>query len=278
MTTAPSLNASELTFAEGLVGCPEWKHFQLEQRPDMQPVALLNSLDQANLSLIVADPRIWYPQYAFDVSPDDLAALGAASAAQLTVLAVITVEADPFAVTANLLGPLVLNPLTGRARQVVQSAYPYLARQPLDLQVRPITLAEGLIGSPEWQHFLVRKSADMAPVKLLVSREQPGLSFPVVNPWLVDPSYEPRLAAEDRAALGGAENGDLEWLVLLNVQSNPFKVTANLLGPLVINQRTNAARQVVLAGSGYSATHVVSGGKLEPALKEVQRVSADPAS
>jgi flagellar assembly factor FliW len=278
MTLAPSFAASELTFADGLVGCPDWKRFKLEHRPDMEPVALLNSLDQANLSLIVADPRVWYPQFKFDVSPDDLTALQVTSPDQLAVLTIITVEPDPFAVTANLLGPLILNPLTGSARQIIQSAYPYLARQPLDLQVRPITLTEGLIGSPEWQHFLLRKSAETAPIKLLVSREQPGLSFPVVAPWLIDPNYQPRLDAEDRAALGAAQDGDLEWLCLLNVESNPLTVTANLLGPLVINQLTNVARQVVLSGSGYSAKHVVTGGNLEAAFKEVERASANPTN
>ena len=84
-----------------------------------------------------------------------------------------------------------------------------------------------------------------------------------------------RLDADDRAALGAAQDGDLEWLCLLNVESNPLTVTANLLGPLVINQLTNVARQVVLSGSGYSAKHVVTGGNLEAAFKEVERASAN---
>ena len=41
MTQAPPLVASELVFSDGLVGCPEWKRFRLEQRPEMLPVALL---------------------------------------------------------------------------------------------------------------------------------------------------------------------------------------------------------------------------------------------
>jgi flagellar assembly factor FliW len=278
MTQAPPLVASEITFFDGLVGCPEWKRFTLEQRPETLPVALLKSEDQPNLSFIVADPRTWYPHYQFDVSAEDLKALGALKPEGLVALTIITVEPDPFAVTANLLGPLVVNPTTGQARQVIQSAYPYQARQPLDLQVQPLTLPEGLVGHPEWQHFVLRKSGEFDPVKLLVSRDQPGLSFPMVSPWLIKPDYQPRLHPADSQALQATSDEELEWLCLLNVESDPYRVTANLLGPLVINPHTQTARQVVLSKSGYSATFVVSGNEFAQALKEVDRVSSNPAS
>jgi flagellar assembly factor FliW len=278
MTQAPPLVAPELLFADGLVGCPEWKRFKLEQRPEMLPVALLKSVDQPNLSFIVADPHTWYPHYKFDVSPEDLKALEVFSADDLTALTIITVEPDPFSVTANLLGPLVVNPTSGKARQIVQSAYPYLARQPLDLQVQAVTFPDGLIGHPEWQHFELRKSDQIEPVKLLVSRDQPGLSFPVTNPWLLKPDYQPHLGQGDRQALNAGTNEELEWLTLLNVENDPFRVTANLLGPLVINPHTRTARQAVLSQSGYSATFVVSSQEFTQALKEVNRVSSNSAN
>ena len=278
MTQAPPLVASEITFADGLVGCPQWKRFTLEQRPEMLPVALLKSDDQPNLSFIVADPHTWYPHYQFDVSAEDLKALGVPRPQDLVALTIVTVEPDPFAVTANLLGPLIVNPTTGQARQVIQSAYPYQARQPLDLQVQPLTMPDGLIGHPEWQHFLLRKSDQLAPVKLLVSRDLPGLSFPVANPWLIKPDYRPRLSPADSQALHANADEGLEWLCLLNVEADPFRVTANLLGPVAFNPQTQTARQVVLSGSGYSATFVVSGNEFEQALKEVDRASSNPAS
>jgi flagellar assembly factor FliW len=171
-----------------------------------------------------------------------------------------------------------VNPPNGKARQIVQSAYPYLARQPLDLQVQPVNFPEGLVGHPEWQHFELRKSDKLEPVKLLVSRDQPGLSFPVANPWLLKPDYQPHLGQGDRQALSAGNNNDLEWLALLNVENDPFRVTANLLGPLVINPQTRTARQAVLSHSGYSATFVVSSQEFTQALKEVNRASSNPAN
>jgi flagellar assembly factor FliW len=45
---------------------------------------------------------------------------------------------------------------------------------------------------------------------------------------------------------------------VLTVRTDPVGVTANLLGPLVINDRTGHGRQLVLATSEYSARHVVA--------------------
>jgi flagellar assembly factor FliW len=43
----------------------------------------------------------------------------------------------------------------------------------------------------------------------------------------------------------------------LTVRTDPAGVTANLLGPLVINNRTGRGRQLVLSTSDYSARHPV---------------------
>lgn len=120
-----------------------------------------------------------------------------------------------------------------------------------------LVFSEGLIGCPDWQRFSLDRSPALAPLSLLVSTDQPGVSLPAVSPWLVKHDYSPQLADADRAALGSADDGDLEWLAILNIQAEPLIVTANLLGPVVFNRRTGEARQVVLSQSGYSAAHSV---------------------
>lgn len=273
--------AKTIFFPDGLVGCDDWKHFELQQPPEMAPIALLQSLDEPRLSFIVADPRLWYPHYAADLTEADAQklALGDASAAQL--LCILTVEAEPFQVTANLLGPLVINPATGQARQVIQSNRPYLARQPLSLRTQALTFADGLVGCPGWRHFILRQTDDTSPVKLLVSQDLAELSLPVVSPLLLDAQYAPQLLATDRVALGVIDDHEVEWLTILTVQAQPPRITANLLGPLAYNPNTGAARQVVLAQSGYAAAHPVGEGieqalhALEDTLREVSRVSAN---
>jgi flagellar assembly factor FliW len=130
----------------------------------------------------------------------------------------------------------------------------------------------GLIGCPDWQAFTVERKPEIAPMVLLWSDDQPGLSLPVVNPWLVEPSYAPQLSDADRATLEVADEANLDWLCVLNVQPEGV-ITANLLGPIALNRSTGQAVQVIQAQSGYSAAHRV--GQAQP---EAAHAGAHPTA
>ena len=128
---------------------------------------------------------------------------------------------------------------------------------------------DGLIGCPDWQHFTVERKPEIVPMLLLWSDDQPGLSLPVVNPWLVEDGYAPQLAEAERTALGLIEGDEVDWLCVLNVQPDGV-ITANLLGPIAFNRRTGRAVQVIQAQAGYSAAVL-----LGQAQAEVAHVGAD---
>jgi flagellar assembly factor FliW len=119
---------------------------------------------------------------------------------------------------------------------------------------------EGLVGCADWRRFKLIQEPQMAPLALLRSEDIPGLSLIVADPWLVHPGYAPTLDEADRLALGAGAGAELQWLAVLNVQAEPPAVTANLLGPLVVNKATGAARQVILSQSGYPAAHPLATG------------------
>jgi flagellar assembly factor FliW len=124
-----------------------------------------------------------------------------------------------------------------------------------------IYFPEGLVGCKQWQHFTLDEAPDMAPLALLHSHDVQGLSLIVTDPWLVYPTYAPVLDEADRVALAPADDSELKWLTVLTLQNQPLSVTANLLGPLVVNRATGSARQVVLAQSGYQAAHLIAAGE-----------------
>ena len=73
------------------------------------------------------------------------------------------------------------------------------------------------------------------------------------------PEYEFEVGDADSLPLELCDPGDALVLVILTVRNDPASVTANLLGPLVVNVRTGRGRQLVLAESGYSAQHPIVG-------------------
>lgn len=248
------LNLDHVRFPEGLLGLEEWKLFSLQQTTEMSPVAVLQCLDEQRISLIVADPHTWFSGYSTEIPQSVLQILEVQKGEDLITLAIITVDPDPFAVTANLVAPLLINPSKKIGIQCVLENSPYLARQPLTMQTKMISLKEGIAGLEEYHQFVVQTIDELRPIKLLVCKEQPRISFLVVEPWLIYPDYQPQLSTEDREFFGNGQDDDLEWLSILNVKNEPFEITVNLLAPIVINPKTGSARQVILSKSGYTTT------------------------
>jgi len=108
-----------IVFPDGLVGCQDWKNFVLMtgEGVDELRVAVLQSLDDPAMSLMVTDPRFFEPSFAPMLSAQDCTDLGLDDDSQ-TVMYCTLSTADGW-LTANLLGPLILNPTNCRGKQVV---------------------------------------------------------------------------------------------------------------------------------------------------------------
>jgi flagellar assembly factor FliW len=109
-----------LMFPGGLVGCADWKRFVLisDEGTPLQ-LAYMQSLDDPNIALVVTNPNQLDPNYAAPLSLEDRADLGLVDGGtQPLVYCTLTVRGDGW-LTANLLGPLVVNPLTGTGKQLV---------------------------------------------------------------------------------------------------------------------------------------------------------------
>jgi flagellar assembly factor FliW len=130
-TLDPLSGTRSLLFEEGLVGCPDWRRFEIDPNVAGPAIHLLRCLDVEGVALYAADPFTIVPDYEFEIADPDAEALGLSDPKDALVLVVLTVHEDPPGVTANLLGPLVVNVTTGRARQLVLASSEYSVRQPV---------------------------------------------------------------------------------------------------------------------------------------------------
>lgn len=109
-----------LHFAAGLPGFPDARVFQIvELAEDLQPFALLRSMDSPGVEFVVVPPGCLFTDYDIEVDEDAGSRLGLDTAADGVVLVIVTLGV---AITTNLLGPLVVHRETGSAAQVVQRA------------------------------------------------------------------------------------------------------------------------------------------------------------
>jgi flagellar assembly factor FliW len=130
-STDASTASHILAFPDGLVGCQDWKNFVLlsDDEEDL-PVACLQSVDQPRVRLLVTDPRLIDQNYSIDLSEADRSSLELQALDDTALFCTLTV-AEGGEITANLLGPLVVNKRTLRGRQVVQSESGYSTRHPV---------------------------------------------------------------------------------------------------------------------------------------------------
>lgn len=113
--------------------------------------------------------------------------------------------------------------------------------------------AAGLPGFPSARRFVLVDAYDGADgIYALRCLDQPSLEFVVAVPALFFPGYEPELDDVTVARLGLTGAADALLLVILTVPERAADATANLLAPIIVNQRTNAAVQAVLATTAYS--------------------------
>jgi flagellar assembly factor FliW len=125
------LSAATIVFPNGLVGCEHWKRFVLlvEDGEDL-PVSTLQSLDDPDISLLVTDPSFVVPGYRPELSPEHTAGLGLEDGKDPVLYCTLSIGSDGW-VTANLLGPLVVNPTTRQAAQIVLSDTQHSTRHPV---------------------------------------------------------------------------------------------------------------------------------------------------
>lgn len=129
-----------------------------------------------------------------------------------------------------------------------------------------IEFSAGLIGLIEWKRFILMKHPDGGPLCLLQSLEDTRLAFVLADPRQIVPDYQISLSQADLQALqlsddtilkDWLETGDLGLHCILSVQEEPFFVTVNLLGPLVINWKAGCGRQIILSSSGYETRYIL---------------------
>ena len=123
--------------------------------------------------------------------------------------------------------------------------------------VRELFFEEGLVGCPTWRRFELGAD-EVGPAIHALRRRDEDVALYVCDPFTIVPDYEFEVGDADAAALELRDPSDALVLVVLTVRTDPAGATANLLGPLVVNNRTGRGRQLVLSASDYSARHPVA--------------------
>lgn len=119
-------------------------------------------------------------------------------------------------------------------------------------QDRVITMTSPFLGFPESKRFILRPHGPDSPFMWLQSLDNPDLAFVVIRAGLLGEAYDPQVPgpAMKELEISGASERDM-LLILTIPKGKPEDITANLLGPLLINTSKRLAKQVVLDPNKY---------------------------
>jgi len=131
-----------------------------------------------------------------------------------------------------------------------------------------IHMKEGMLGFEHLERYALFIQGEKIPFWWLQSVEDGSIAFVVINSLAVKPDYEPIISDAEVKSLEIESPEDAVLLSVVTIRSDPFKVTANLRAPIVVNSKKMLAKQVVLVDSDYSVRYPVTEDSVFPEGKE----------
>ncbi|MCV2392802.1 flagellar assembly protein FliW [Actinotalea sp. M2MS4P-6] len=111
-------DAPTIDFVEAPLGLMGLRHYRLHPLDETGFLFSMRSLEADGLRLFVVSPHPYFPDYLPDLDPESVTDLRLGDVDPV-LLVVVHPGDDQHPPTANLLAPIVVNPATGAAIQVV---------------------------------------------------------------------------------------------------------------------------------------------------------------
>jgi flagellar assembly factor FliW len=109
-----------LFFPVGIPGFPDIRRYVVLDHDKDSPLKWLQAVETPEIAFPIIPPTDLLDDYHITVSSEDLAALALDTTADITVYVILTIPHEtPRQTTANLKAPIVMNPETKLARQVL---------------------------------------------------------------------------------------------------------------------------------------------------------------
>lgn len=130
-----------------------------------------------------------------------------------------------------------------------------------------IRFEQGIPSFLDEKQFYIMPFADEGPFLIMQSVQTPSLAFVVVSPFDFFNDYSVKLPQNVLDSLEIESQEQVALFVILTIQEPFQNTTANLQGPIVINDAKKIGKQVILSDSPYKTKHSLT-SKLSPAGRE----------
>jgi len=124
-----------ITFNEGIPGLEEYQEYALLQFEESYPIIWLQSVDEGGICLPVLDTYAVLTGYVFDIADEDVKELELQGPEELHVVSVLVIPEEIQGMTANLAAPIIINTVSGKAKQIMLTGSDYNVRAPVFMDI-----------------------------------------------------------------------------------------------------------------------------------------------
>ncbi len=134
-----------------------------------------------------------------------------------------------------------------------------------------IRMTKPVLGFEQLKRYVIVETLDFEPFKWFQSVDDPQVAFVIVNPLLFFPDYTIEVNPREIDELRVDNVREINTYAIVTIPQEYTRMTANLQGPLLVNTRTNLAKQLVLVNSTYRIKHLMlPAGRPEPIFEEAE--------
>ena len=109
-----------------------------------------------------------------------------------------------------------------------------------------LSFGEGILGFEHLKKFFIVDPGDNTLILWLQSIDDTSVAFPIIEPKIFSPNYSIKLLPNELSSLTLASVNEASVFVVLTIPEDVTLMTANLKAPIIINNQSKQARQIVL--------------------------------
>ncbi|HPG29890.1 MAG TPA: flagellar assembly protein FliW [bacterium] len=124
------INENEIiTVIDGIFGFPDLTKYILLMKEEEAPFAWFQSVEDSELAFVVIDPFLFKHKYKLKVGKDFLNKIQVSDNSEIISYSIVVIpQNNPQMMTANLQGPLIINPKNKLACQAISDIQEYGVR------------------------------------------------------------------------------------------------------------------------------------------------------
>lgn len=120
-----------ISVPNGLLGFEQFADYFILDREEYRPFQWLIAVDKPDLTFIVVNPLLFFPDYAPNISKTDLKYLKIDDPSKVRVLTIVTSVNPPEKTSINLSGPIFINKSSNVAKQIALTGDAYSIKHSL---------------------------------------------------------------------------------------------------------------------------------------------------